>query len=244
MGLAAEHLIIALDDMREEKMLEIIAATRPFATTYKIGLSLFVAHGPKIFQGVHAHGGDLFLDLKLHDIPMQVSKAVENALSHCPRFLTVHALSGRATLKEIARVAQGSTTKILAVTMLTSLNETDAQELGFGSTLFEQVLRLADLAHSCGIDGFVTSAQELAMIRRHFGKDVYLVCPGIRSHEEATHDQARTLSAYDAMHRGADALVIGRPITQAENSLLIAANIHKEIERAIKENMNGREVSL
>ena len=244
MELAAKRLIIALDNMHEEAMHEVIRVTRPFATTYKIGLSLFVAHGPKIIQGLTACGADLFLDLKFHDIPMQVGKAVENALTYSPRFLTVHAQGGKAMLKEAARVAQGTKTTILAVTMLTSLASTDIHELGIRSTVFEQVLRLAELALSSGIDGLVASPQELSMLRHHLGKNVYLVCPGIRSIDDNADDQARTLSAYDAIRQGADALVVGRPITHGQNSWFKATSIHSEIERAMKENMQGMDLSL
>lgn len=244
MEFAAQRLIVALDDMRQEKISEVITATRPFVTTYKIGLALFVAHGPPIIEQISSLGADIFLDLKLHDIPMQVRKAVENALIFSPRFLTVHAQGGRAMLREVASITAGTNTKILAVTMLTSLAQNDLHELGLPPSMEENVLRLADLALSSGIDGLVTSPQELASLRKKLGTSPYLVCPGIRSSDDRAHDQSRTLSAYEAIRQGANALVVGRPITQAENCSLRAQSVHAEIAQALKDSMGPVEISL
>jgi orotidine-5'-phosphate decarboxylase len=221
--------------MREERIFATVEATKSFATTYKIGLSLFVGRGPKIIRDLQSLGADVFLDLKLHDIPMQVHRAVESALAYAPRFLTVHAQGGAAMLKVAARAAKGTNTKILAVTMLTSLGQADMADLGISSSVGDQVRRLADLALSSGIDGLVASPQELTLLCDHVGKSAYLVCPGIRGADDQAHDQARTLSAYEAIRQGANALVVGRPITQAENSLLRAKGIHAEIERGMRD---------
>jgi orotidine-5'-phosphate decarboxylase len=244
MELAAQRLIVALDDMDQAKIHEVVTATRPFVTTYKIGLALFVAYGPKILSELSAQGAQVFLDLKLHDIPMQVRKALENALKYSPRFVTVHAQGGRAMLQEVAKAANGSGTKILAVTMLTSLSQNDMSELGLSASAEENVLRLADLALQSGIDGLVSSPREIVALRKEFGANPYLVCPGIRAASDCANDQSRTESAYVAIRQGANALVVGRPITQAENCLLRAEGIHTEILNAMKDTQPKMELSI
>lgn len=238
---AAQRLIIALDDIEHEKIEKLIETTRPFATTYKIGLSLFVAHGPAIVRKIGGLGADIFLDLKLHDIPMQVGLAVLHALEFSPRFLTIHAQGGRAMMKEVASAVRGSKTKVLAVTVLTSLNQRDFYDLGYHDRIEDGVLKLADLALSAGIDGLVTSPRELSWLRAQFGEGPYLVCPGVRARDDATHDQARVMTAHEAIDAGANALVIGRPITQATNVLLKAEAMHQEISRAMKERADSKE---
>lgn len=233
MNQARERLIIALDGMDQKTALSLVTATRSYAQTFKVGLSLFMAHGPSIVTEIRALGAEVFLDLKFYDIPMQVAKAVELALQLSPRFLTVHALGGANMLKEVVRISRGCATKILAVTILTSYSEADFNALGFTSDLNHHVVRLAEQSLEAGVDGIVSSPLELSALRSSIGKDALLVCPGIRPLQDQLLDQARVVSPYNAIQQGADFLVIGRPITHAAHSLEAARIIHQQIASAL-----------
>lgn len=230
---AAQRLIIALDDIREEKFNFVIEEARPFASTFKIGLALFIAHGPELVRRVQALGVQVFLDLKLHDIPMQVRKALESALVLSPRFLSVHAQAGRACLSEVAAIARKTCTKVVAVTVLTSFDTPGFHELGYDIPIADGAKRLADLSLSAGLDGLVCSPHELTTLRKEFGNEPYLICPGVRMKDDATDDQARVMSPREAILAGANALVVGRPITQAQNVLLKTKAMHREIDDAL-----------
>lgn len=225
---ASKKLIIALDD--PNSINEVVEETRDFADTYKVGLSLFYAHGPKIVTDLKSMGVEVFLDLKLHDIPMQVGEALDQLIRLKPRLLTVHALGGRKMLKEVSKILNDSDIMPLAVTLLTAHNNEDAQSLGF-SSIKEQVARLSLMAKDCGINSFVASAEEARQLKRLL-PGCFLVCPGIRSKNLMADDQVRTMSAYDAILAGADALVVGRPITKAADKRAEARKIHEEITRA------------
>lgn len=233
MDMASKRLIIALDDIAREDVGTIVKEASPFGGTFKVGLALFVAHGPAIIKEIKELGAEVFLDLKLHDIPMQVAKSVEKALQYQPRFLTVHAQGGRKMLSEVAAVTRGSSTKVLAVSVLTSLGDKDFCELGYSGSIEHGVLTLADLAYSSGVSGLVSSPHELKVLRKRFGRDLFLVCPGVRPQEDALHDQSRVMTPYDAIAHGADALVVGRPITEAHNIGQKARLINEEIMRAL-----------
>lgn len=225
-------MIIALDDMGMAEAMDVVLKTRTYANTYKIGSSMFMAHGQLLLKELAAHGVGLFLDLKFHDIPMQVERAVESALSYAPDFITVHALGGPEMLRRVARVARGSRTRVLAVTILTSLKEQDYLSLGFSHDIAHGVKKLADLALSCGINGLVSSPHEIKPLREGFGSDCFLVCPGIRSAFDDVGDQSRVTTPREAIKAGADALVIGRSITKARNVMEAAKKMYEEIRSA------------
>ncbi len=233
MNNAAKKLIIALDDLSLDEALRVVEKTKAFAETYKIGLSLFCAYGPSIIREIKALGVEIFLDLKLHDIPMQVAKAVESALKFEPKFLTLHALGGRAMLQAATKVAQGTTTKLLAVSVLTSMDLPEWQNLGFSESIDKSVNRLLDLSFESGVRGFVSSPHEAAALKLRFLEDAVLVCPGIRSNSGAPDDQKRIMSAFQAIEEGADYLVVGRPITKSEDLAMSAKNINQEITEAL-----------
>ena len=183
----------------------------------KLGLEFFAAHGP---EGVHRVAGtatDVFLDLKLHDIPYTVAGAVRAALPLDPLFLTLHATGGEAMMRAAVEARGARRTKLLGVTVLTSLDETDLAATGQAGPVAEQVRRLALLAQAAGFDGVVCSPQEVAMLRTACGKDFLLVVPGIRPAGTALGDQKRVQTPRDAVAAGADYLVIGRPITAADD---------------------------
>jgi orotidine-5'-phosphate decarboxylase len=228
--IAAKKLIIALDDLDFAAALKFVQLTKSFAATFKVGLSLFSAYGPKIVYEIKALGVDVFLDLKLHDIPMQVKKAVENILPLAPRFLTIHALGGRAMLEESVKMVQGSPTTLLAVSILTSLDHNDYRELGFNDNIEHGVMNLSNLAFLSGIRGLVVSPHEVAQLRARYKNNCYLVCPGVRPLGSDNNDQSRIMTPKEAIIAGADALVVGRPLTKATHVLEVLQHIHQEIE--------------
>ena len=189
----------------------------------KLGLEFFCAHG---HHGVHevAHVGlPIFLDLKLHDIPNTVAGAMYAIHVLEPAIVTVHASGGRAMMED-AKAAAGNGTKVVAVTTLTSLDERDLQRTGVNGTPREQVLRLADLAHMAGLDGIVCSGQEVRGVRKQW-KDGFFVVPGLRLAGNGAADQKRVVTPRQARDDGASVLVVGRPISRAEDPVAAARAI-------------------
>ncbi|WP_311268238.1 orotidine-5'-phosphate decarboxylase [Sphingobium sp. WCS2017Hpa-17] len=189
----------------------------------KLGLEFFCANG---HHGVHEmmkFGLPIFLDLKLHDIPNTVAKAVQALHMLEPAVLTVHAAGGRAMLED-AKAAAGINTKVVAVTVLTSLDDGDLLDIGVGGKAEDQVRRLADLAQSAGLDGIVCSGAEVAIAKAAW-HDGYFVVPGVRPTGGAMGDQKRAVTPREALDRGASMLVIGRPISQADDPDMAAREI-------------------
>ena len=187
----------------------------------KIGMEFFYAHGRAGYEHLAGFGHNIFLDLKLHDIPNTVAAAVRTLVPLAPAYLNVHAAGGAEMMAAAARAAASAADeakqtrpKILAVTVLTSLSDADLQDIGVSGTPREQVLRLATLAGKNGMDGVVCSAEEVELLRREMGPDFDLVVPGIRPAGAARHDQKRVMTPEAAIAAGADILVIGRAITQ------------------------------
>ena len=215
------------------------AATKlaPAIGVLKIGLELFVSEGPASAALGREFGLDVFLDLKLHDIPETVERAVASAAALGVRYLTVHASGGVEMLRRaVARAAQAATPlTILAVTVLTPLDEDDLRAQGVEATPSDQVLRLARVAWSAGVRGFVASPAEARALREALGPDALLVTPGIRPIGAAAGDQKRIATPSSAIADGADLLVVGRPIRDAADPLAAAAAVVAEIERAMAE---------
>jgi orotidine-5'-phosphate decarboxylase len=189
----------------------------------KLGLEFFCAHG---HHGVHeiAHLGlPIFLDLKLHDIPNTVAGAMQAIHVLEPAIVTVHASGGRAMMED-AKAAAGEKTKIVAVTMLTSLDDNDLRRTGVEGSAHDQVMRLADLAHAAGLDGIVCSGQEVGAVHKQW-KDGFFVVPGLRLPDGTKSDQKRTVTPREARDAGASVLVIGRPISRAEDPVNAARAI-------------------
>ncbi|MEP7121533.1 MAG: orotidine-5'-phosphate decarboxylase [Byssovorax sp.] len=216
-----------------------IAATRlaPAIGVLKVGLELFVSEGPAAAALGRELGLDVFLDLKLHDIPETVDRAVASAAALGVRYLTVHASGGVEMLRRaVARAAEAaSPLTILAVTVLTSLDEGDLRAQGVDATPSDQVIRLAKVAWSAGVRGFVTSPAEARALRAALGPDALLVTPGIRPIGAAAGDQKRIATPTSAIADGADLLVVGRPIRDAADPLAAARAVVAEIERALAE---------
>jgi orotidine-5'-phosphate decarboxylase len=200
----------------------------------KLGLEFVSANGPAGVRAVAALGLPIFLDLKLHDIPNTVAGAIRALAPLEVRMLTLHASGGAAMLKAAVAAARELPQRpwLLGVTVLTSLDQADLAAQGIAGTPQDQALRLAGLAHDCGLDGIVCAPQEIEAIRARFGHALRLVVPGIRPATAAADDQKRTMSPADAIQAGADYLVVGRPITAAADPAAAAHAIAAEIATA------------
>jgi orotidine-5'-phosphate decarboxylase len=210
-----ERIIVALDTDSPEAALATVRSLSGEVGMFKVGMELFPRGGPDLVRGIRGAGFDVFLDLKFHDIPNTVAGAVRSAAALGVKFATVHASGGRAMLAAAAESARGTGTTILAVTVLTSLDDGDLASVGFSLGAAEAVLRLADLAVRSGAGGVVCSAKEVAAVRSRVGKEVALVTPGVRMAGEDAGDQKRVVTPDEAVRLGADYLVVGRPITRA-----------------------------
>ncbi|MBP6817711.1 MAG: orotidine-5'-phosphate decarboxylase [Ferrovibrio sp.] len=198
----------------------------------KLGKEFFTAHGPTEVRAILPTGAPLFLDLKFHDIPNTVAGAIRSAAAGMgPMFVTVHASGGAAMIRAAVEAAGSSRQKpqILAVTVLTSLDAADLEAVGLGGDVSAHVVRLAKLAKANGATGVICAATEIALLREACGPDFKLVVPGIRPKGSAAGDQKRVMGPADALKLGADHLVIGRPITEAEDPDAAARAIAQEI---------------
>ena len=223
-------LIAALDTLNAAEAKAWAQAVAPHCGMVKLGLEFFLANGAAGYAAVAA--GDVFLDLKLHDIPNTVAGGVRAVLPLRPRLLTLHAAGGSAMIaaaREAAEAAGESRPRLLAVTVLTSLDAEALHATGVAGGPRQQVLRLARLALAAGADGLVCSPLEVAMLRDALGDGPLLVVPGIRPAGADAGDQARTMTPRAAAQAGADWLVVGRPITQAADPAAAAAAIAAEI---------------
>jgi orotidine-5'-phosphate decarboxylase len=213
-----QRLIAAIDTPDAAKAASLVRAVAPHCGLVKFGLEYFLANGPAGLQA--AQGAPVFLDLKLHDIPNTVAGAVNSLLPLGVDMLTIHAAGGAAMIAAAAGAASAAPAgkrapKILAVTVLTSLDASALSDIGVAGGTTQQVLRLARLALANGADGLVCSAHEIAVLRDSFGDKPILVVPGIRPAGSAVGDQARVMTPEQAVAAGADYIVVGRPITQA-----------------------------
>jgi orotidine-5'-phosphate decarboxylase len=223
-------IAVALDARDLETASAWARAVEPHVTTLKIGLELFCRYGPEAVASVR--GGsriELFLDLKLNDIPNTVAGAVRSVSRLRPTYLTVHALGGRAMIA--AAAAELPDGLITAVTVLTSLDDTDLADFGFVGSSQDAVRRLAVMSVSAGARAIVCSAQEVAAVRAEVGADIKLITPGVRTTGSDAHDQARVATPEQAMADGADLLVIGRQITGAADPGAAAAALGAALRR-------------
>jgi len=227
-----ERIIVALDTDSPDSALSVVKSLAGEVGLFKVGMELFPRGGPDLVLRIREAGADVFLDLKFHDIPNTVAGAVRSAAALGVRFATVHALGGREMLARAAEAARGTETTVLAVTVLTSLDESDLLETGFSSSPAEMVMRLAGMAVREGIGGIVCSAREAAAVRELAGKSAVLVTPGVRLPEDAVQDQKRVVTPSDAIRNGADYLVVGRPITKAADPVAAARRFAAEMKGA------------
>ena len=223
-----DRLIVAADLSTRDEVLRLADELTGVAGVIKLGLQGFVANGPALVRDLVARGHRVFLDLKLHDIPNTVERAVREADALGTSMLTVHAAGGPAML----RAARTDRTLILAVTILTSLGNDDLDAIGMRDDAARSAVRLANLAKEEGLAGVVASPQEIASIREACGGDLKIVTPGIRPAGGDAGDQRRTMTAREAIREGADYIVVGRPITSATDRRAAAEKIVEEMERA------------
>lgn len=226
------EIIVALDVDTADAAQTLVRSIGPAVTWYKIGKQFFTRHGPDSVRALKAAGKKVFLDLKFHDIPNTVGQAVRAAAAIGADLTNVHASGGPAMLAEAARAGQEAGIRVVAVTVLTSLDAEQLQAVGIDTPPEAQVLRLARLTAQAGIHGVVCSALEIGSMRREFGPDFLLVVPGIRPAGAAVGDQKRVMTPRLAAEAGAQFLVIGRPITGAPNPAEAAAAILREIAGA------------
>ena len=215
--MTTSKIIVALDFNDLEQVLHFVEQIQPSECRLKVGKELFTAYGPQIVRELHARGFEVFLDLKFHDIPNTVYKAIRVAADLGVWMVNVHASGGREMLVKARQAIQDSQHKplLIAVTILTSLSDADVVEIGYSRSLTEQTLYLAQLSYACGIDGVVCSAHESTAIKQNTNAKFLTVTPGIRLSADKTDDQTRIMTPVQAIASGADYLVIGRPITQA-----------------------------
>lgn len=232
-----KSILVALDVDDENKALTLVAQLKEQVAGFKIGSQLFCAQGPSIVKKVRSLGGEVFLDLKFHDIPNTVALAAREAAKLGVFIFNLHASGGTAMMKAAKEAAQEEAAKrgfrppmVLAVTLLTSLDQEAFQKIFKNQRpLQEQVVHLASLAKEAGLEGVVASPQETVVIRKTLGKDFKIVTPGIRPAGFEVGDQARIMTPRGAKEAGADYLVIGRPIVAAQDPLEASRKIRQEL---------------
>ena len=212
-----QRLIVALDVSSAVAARKIVAAVGESALIYKVGMQLYTAEGPAVVRDLIASGRRVFLDLKYHDIPNTVACAAREAAQLGVSMLTVHAAGGGKMLRAACEAASNNSPGplVLAVTVLTSLDDRDLNKIGIRGSVVDQVLRLAALALSNGCKGIVTSAHEAPALREELGQDFVIVTPGVRPAGTGHGDQVRVVTPAEAIASGASHIVVGRPITEA-----------------------------
>ncbi len=229
------RVIVAMDFPSLNAAEAFADSVSPELCKLKVGKELFTVTGPEFVRKLVKLGFDVFLDLKFHDIPNTVAQAVAAAADLGVWMTDVHASGGRRMMEASRRILddRGSDMLLIAVTVLTSMDQQDLKDLGISLTPEQQVMQLAALAKGAGMDGVVSSAREASQLRKTFGDDFLLVTPGIRPENSATaDDQRRIMTPAEAIARGSSYLVIGRPITQAEDPRQALIAINREISRA------------
>ncbi|MGD9762229.1 MAG: orotidine-5'-phosphate decarboxylase [Candidatus Binatia bacterium] len=231
------RLIFALDVASVREALRLVDLLRDEVGLFKVGKQLFLHAGPDIIRQIKERGGEVFLDLKFHDIPRTVAKAGAEATRLGVRMFDVHASGSvammRHTIAEVNKVSRTEHTvrpKLLAVTVLTSLNQDDLKRLGVRSGIESQVVRLAKLAREAGMDGVVASPHEVARIRRECGRRFLIITPGIRPPKGTMDDQKRVMTPEAAVRAGANYLVVGSPIRDAPDPVAAARSIVAAME--------------
>ncbi|MZI92825.1 orotidine-5'-phosphate decarboxylase [Vibrio sp. CAIM 722] len=222
-------VIVALDYENQNDALAFVDKIDPATCRLKVGKEMFTLFGPEFVKELHRRGFSVFLDLKFHDIPNTCSKAVRAAAELGVWMVNVHASGGERMMsasREILEPYGKDRPLLIGVTVLTSMEQSDLQGIGIGVAPQEQVLKLATLSQNSGLDGVVCSAQEASVLKSNLGQEFKLVTPGIRPAGAAKGDQRRVMTPYDAVQAGSDYLVIGRPITQAENPAQVLIDIN------------------
>ena len=230
------QIIVALDTPQRDRALELVRTLRGQVGLFKVGLELYTSAGPSIVKDLKGLGAEVFLDLKFHDIPNTVARAVVEAARLGAALTDLHLSGGAAMvrravdeLKAVCDLHRIRRPALLGITVLTSLGTEDLAGMGIARSPEEQVLSLAEMGREAGLDGIVASARELPALRKRFGPDWILVTPGIRPEGSPADDQVRTLTPREAVEAGADYLVIGRPITGSPDPCAAAREILRSL---------------
>ena len=229
--MSSSPIIVALDFPNENEALTLVDQLEPGRCRLKVGKELFTRSGPEFVKKLVKQNFDVFLDLKFHDIPNTVARACQAGADLGVWMINVHAMGGRKML-EAAREAlptNNNSPKLIAVTVLTSMAADDLTEIGLNNSPAEQVKKLATLTHNCELDGVVCSPQEISLLREDFDSSFELITPGIRPEWSVTGDQKRIMTPAQAVEAGSNYLVIGRPITQAEQPMQALEKIEREL---------------
>ena len=229
-----DRLIFALDVSSLQEVKKWVRLLKGYVGVFKVGKELFTACGPKVIDTIHQSDGEVFLDLKFHDIPNTAAKAGAAAARLGVKMFNVHTLGGLDMMKAVRKAVDKACKKdnkpiILGVTILTSMNEKAMKEVGIQGPVKKRVLYLAGLAKKAGLDGVVASPLEAKDIKRRFGKDFIIVTPGIRMPDSKPDDQRRTMTPKEAITAGADYIVVGRPIREAKKPVEAARRILEEM---------------
>lgn len=236
----SSKLIVALDFPSADKALAFVSQLSPNECKLKIGFELFISAGPNLVEKLTEKGFDIFLDLKFHDIPNTVASVCKAAAKLNIWMMNVHASGGSEMMKAAYHALYDEVTeninppKLIAVSVLTSMSDEQLQQTGVNAVAKDQVIHLAGMAQQAGLDGMVCSAQEAALLRQKLGKDFLLVTPGIRPAGSKKGDQSRVMTPAAAIRAGVDYLVVGRPITQADNPLDVIQQINAEVHDALQ----------
>ncbi|MCF6345001.1 MAG: orotidine-5'-phosphate decarboxylase [Thiomicrorhabdus sp.] len=224
-------VLVALDYADRQAALQFVEKLTPELCRLKVGKELFAVSGPQFIKELIDRGFDIFLDLKYHDIPNTVAKAIQAAAKLGVWMVNVHALGGRKMMEAARESLSDCEHKplLIAVTVLTSMEQSDLKEIGLQGTPEENVLRLASLAQSAKMDGIVCSAQEVARLRQTFDANFCLVTPGIRPEGSCNDDQKRIMTPKKAIEAGSSFLVIGRPITQSDDPVAALTAINNSL---------------
>lgn len=226
-----EKIIIALDVSTEDEARKIFRLVGERAKLYKVGLQLLTSCGPAIIHELSAAGKDVFLDLKLFEIPNSVASAVKAAGLHGVKMVTVHAFGGLDILRAAVKAAESfPDMKILALTVVTSLQDADLKQVGVNSSVDEQVVRLAELADIAGCHGVVASAHEAKILKNKIRPDMFIITPGIQLEGEEGTDQIRVTTPRKAFEAGATHIMIGRSITNADDPGMVFDHVCAELE--------------
>lgn len=225
-------IIVALDYETEKEALTFVDQVDPSLCRLKVGKEMFTTLGTRFVKQLHERKFDVFLDLKYHDIPNTVARAVRSAADLGVWMVDLHACGGlrmMETAKQILAPYGKDAPLLIGVTVLTSMDDLDLLQIGINASPMEQVIRLAHLCQRAGLDGVVCSPQEVEVLRTHCGQEFKLITPGIRPEGSDIGDQRRVMTPKQAIDTGADYLVIGRPITQADNPLSVLETINRSI---------------
>jgi orotidine-5'-phosphate decarboxylase len=234
---AKDKLIVALDVPSRDRALVLIERLSGLVGMFKVGMQLFAAEGPQFVRELVEAGERIFLDLKFHDIPNTVAGAAEQAVALGVSMFDLHALGGSEMMRAAVFASRRASKppKVLAVTLLTSINDATLGELGIGPDVNSEVIRLAQLASDSGLDGVVASVREIGLIREQVAKEGFIVLtPGVRPEWAGGGDQKRVATPADAMRDGADFIVIGRPITASADPRAAAERVLEEIDKALR----------